>query len=299
MDWWVMPIRKNEWMGNRDIALMDAAEERGLLRLMMHAWGESDCDVPRDGDSMARLALMTPQQWKRGGERVTRAFDALRTGLLEDRAYKERIHQAQAAKGRAGGIRAAERRRAVVAQLPVQPAAGLQPSHQPGCSIPTPTTKPTTGLPTVSSSSTVQKEVSFQSVDDDDGKTPRTKAELAALIEHVYGAKPSRKTWERIEAELVSRGVPMEDYCAAIAPHVARNGLTNPEGFMLTFAREFRSRTQPTATTPAESPVLIGAQKYPCCGGTGKTAGGYCSCAVGETARGVDELQGESIGVDK
>lgn len=132
--------------------------------------------------------------------------------------------------------------------------------------------------------------------DDDDDKPPKTKAELTALVKRVYGQTPVRKTWDKVEAELAVRGVPMKEYCEQIAPHIARNGLTNPEGFLLTFARQFASRTQrPGMARAGDSiPQIPTEQRYACCNGSGKTDDGYCTCAVGGTLRELERRQAEA-----
>jgi len=64
----------DDWLGSTNIALMDAYEERGYLRLLLHAAKQPDCGLPNDPEFLAKLSKLGAR-WERGsGERLMRCF---------------------------------------------------------------------------------------------------------------------------------------------------------------------------------------------------------------------------------
>lgn len=64
----------DDWLGSTKIAAMTAEEERGYLRLLLHAAKSEDCGLPNDPAALAALALFTPAKWKKSSPRLLDAF---------------------------------------------------------------------------------------------------------------------------------------------------------------------------------------------------------------------------------
>ena len=69
------PFYASDWLGSTNIALMDAEQERGYLRLLCHAWNSGECALEDDDETLAKLSLMG-QRWFNGGSTlVKRCFN--------------------------------------------------------------------------------------------------------------------------------------------------------------------------------------------------------------------------------
>jgi len=83
----------DDWLSSTAIELMTAAEERGYLRLLMHAWKAEDCGLPNDHATLARLSKLG-RAWRGKSGAVVRAQFTERDGrLFNDRLSREREHQ--------------------------------------------------------------------------------------------------------------------------------------------------------------------------------------------------------------
>ncbi len=60
-----------DWLSSTRIALMSAEQERGYLRLLLHAWNDPTCSLPDDPDILARLSLMN-EGWFNGNAELVR-----------------------------------------------------------------------------------------------------------------------------------------------------------------------------------------------------------------------------------
>ena len=90
----------DDWLSSTAIDLMTAAEERGYLRLLMHAWKMEDCGLPDDARVLAQLSKLGAA-WKGKSGAVLRAQFEERGGrLFNDRLLRERIHQLEVRQGR-------------------------------------------------------------------------------------------------------------------------------------------------------------------------------------------------------
>jgi hypothetical protein len=54
----------NDWLSSKNIEMMDAAEERGYLRLLLREAQEHDCGLPDDDAVLAHLSLLGAQWFK-------------------------------------------------------------------------------------------------------------------------------------------------------------------------------------------------------------------------------------------
>jgi len=69
------PFYASDWLGSTNVALMDAEQERGYLRLLCHAWNSGECALEDDDETLAKLSLMG-QRWFNGGSTlVKRCFN--------------------------------------------------------------------------------------------------------------------------------------------------------------------------------------------------------------------------------
>lgn len=98
----------DDWLSSTDISLMSAEEERGFLRLLLHAWKQEDCGLPDDDDVLARLSLIGAG-WKKAAAKIRRCFDSrdgrlFNARLLKEWKYQRAYHarQAEAANARWG-----------------------------------------------------------------------------------------------------------------------------------------------------------------------------------------------------
>jgi len=85
----------NDWLSSTAISLMTAGEERGYLRLLLHAWKAEDCGLPDDDDVLAQLSKLG-RAWSKNGKSgaVLRAQFVARDGrLYNERLLREREHQ--------------------------------------------------------------------------------------------------------------------------------------------------------------------------------------------------------------
>lgn len=98
----------DDWLSSSRIVLMDADEERGYLRLLLHSWKQPDCGLPADPATLAALAKIPLGKWKRiHGQKILACFFE-RDGriynerLLRERQYQEDYHKNRASAGRKG-----------------------------------------------------------------------------------------------------------------------------------------------------------------------------------------------------
>jgi uncharacterized protein YdaU (DUF1376 family) len=113
----------DDWLSSTEIAQMTAGEERGYLRLLLHAWkpnpatGKPPCALPNDDRALASMARLTEEEWQRSGTVLRRQFRLIGGGhwLRNQRQWKEwqamvRQTALKREAGRKGGQRSAARR---------------------------------------------------------------------------------------------------------------------------------------------------------------------------------------------
>jgi hypothetical protein len=125
----------DDWLSSKKIAMMDAVEERGYLRLLLYAAKEPDCGLPDDDNQLAVISLLG-HQWNRvtkellkrthdpetrvfrtSGAKLRECFLARDGRLYNTRLMQEFIHQKEVreARARAGKIGVSARQRAKAA----------------------------------------------------------------------------------------------------------------------------------------------------------------------------------------
>ena len=112
----------------------------------------------------------------------------------------------------------------------------------------------------------------------DDERPKSEKAELIDLIRESTGQAPDRRLVREIIEGLELRGVRFREYLDDIRPRLGRLKLLPRPGFFLHHMTAWRD------ALPAEKPVkLANPTSSPCpkCSSVGKTADGYCDCAMG------------------
>lgn len=110
----------DDWLSSKRIMVMDAAEERGYLRLLLAEATEPDCGLP-DDDTFLSITSMLGRQWykptkdqakrigeKTSGQKIRECFDAregrlYNTRLLREWDHQNEVRQARAEAGRRGG----------------------------------------------------------------------------------------------------------------------------------------------------------------------------------------------------
>jgi uncharacterized protein YdaU (DUF1376 family) len=96
----------DDWLSSTAIELMTAAEERGYLRLLMHAWKSGDCGLPDDDKILAKLSKLN-RSWRGKSRAVIRAQFYERDGrlfnarLVKERQYQQGVKSARSKAGRA------------------------------------------------------------------------------------------------------------------------------------------------------------------------------------------------------
>ncbi len=97
----------DDWLSCTAIDLMTAAEERGYLRLLLHAWKTPDCGLPDDDRVLAHLFKLG-DAWHSGSGSVVRAEFFKKDGrlfnerLLRERDNQSRIRQSRSQAGKTG-----------------------------------------------------------------------------------------------------------------------------------------------------------------------------------------------------
>lgn len=87
------------WLSSTDVSMMSAVEERGYLRLLLHAWKQPDCGLPDDDEVLASLSLIGAG-WPKAAGKIRRCFE-VRDGriynrrLLEEWDYQRAYHEKQ------------------------------------------------------------------------------------------------------------------------------------------------------------------------------------------------------------
>lgn len=130
----------DDWLSSKRVALMDAHEERGYLRLLLAAATESDCGLP-DEDSWLAITSLLGSQWfrptkerskrvagKTSGQKVRECFELRDGRLYNARLLKEWNHQREVseAKRNAGILGGRPRKHMVLKQEPYGLANGKQ-----------------------------------------------------------------------------------------------------------------------------------------------------------------------------
>lgn len=109
----------DDWLSSKAIKMMDAHEERGLLRLLIHAWSEPDCGLPNEDSQLAVLSLLGKQWFKptkeaekrigamTSGEKLRREFfvhdgRVFNVRLLREREYQVAHSEKKTRAGKAG-----------------------------------------------------------------------------------------------------------------------------------------------------------------------------------------------------
>lgn len=81
------------WLSSGQIDAMTAEQERGYLRLLIHAWMQEDCGLPDDDKKLAVWSRMG-SKWRTAGEAVKACFFKADNGrLYNQRLLKEREYQ--------------------------------------------------------------------------------------------------------------------------------------------------------------------------------------------------------------
>lgn len=95
-----------DWLSSTAIDLMTGAEERGYLRLLLHAWKAPDCGLPNDDRVLARLSRLDGE-WHTGSGAVVRSEFFEKDGRLYNaRLLKERENQIAVRMARSGAGKA-------------------------------------------------------------------------------------------------------------------------------------------------------------------------------------------------
>jgi hypothetical protein len=110
----------DDWLSSKHIEMMDAAEERGYLRLLLRCAKEEDCGIPHDAAQLSIMSMLGPQWWKQtadksrrigemtSGDKLLRCFDSMDGRLYNSRLLKEfgnqkRIREERRIAGLKGG----------------------------------------------------------------------------------------------------------------------------------------------------------------------------------------------------
>jgi uncharacterized protein YdaU (DUF1376 family) len=96
-----MPLYVGDYLA--DTRHLSAAQHGGYLLLMMHYWAKGG--LPADDDQLAKIAAMTPAEWKRNRATIAAFFgEGWRQGRLEQEIHRiGAIRAKRAAAGSKGG----------------------------------------------------------------------------------------------------------------------------------------------------------------------------------------------------
>ena len=92
-----LPIEIDDWLSSPAIHAMDALEERGYLRLLLHAAKDRDCSLPTEDEALAGFSMLGRQWYKPSRDKSKRSNDLtsgqkLRACFIES---KGRLYDAQ------------------------------------------------------------------------------------------------------------------------------------------------------------------------------------------------------------
>ena len=108
----------DDWISSKRIEMMDAAEERGYLRLLMRAAKEPECCLPDDDVQLAIMSMLGSQWYKpttdksrrvgslTSGQKLRECFVVFDGKLRNERLYREYENQQKVreARSKAGGL---------------------------------------------------------------------------------------------------------------------------------------------------------------------------------------------------
>jgi uncharacterized protein YdaU (DUF1376 family) len=113
----------DDWLSSPRISLMDAHEERGYFRLILHEYLQPDCGLPDDDKVLAVWSKLGPQWWletrdkslrQKGvtsGAKLRACFELRNGRLFNERLYREWLHQQEVRQTRSeSGRRGAAKR---------------------------------------------------------------------------------------------------------------------------------------------------------------------------------------------
>ncbi len=89
----------DNWLSSQKIMLMDASEERGYFRLLLHAAKQEDAGLPDDDAILSSISLLGPQWFKPTADKSKRfgttSGQKIRTCFIESngRLYNERLSE--------------------------------------------------------------------------------------------------------------------------------------------------------------------------------------------------------------
>ncbi len=97
----------DDWLSSTTIEMMSAAEERGYLRLLLHAWKSDDCGLPDDDAALALLSKLGADWQPKSGALLRSQFVARDGRLFNERLLTERAYQLGVRKSRSDAARKA------------------------------------------------------------------------------------------------------------------------------------------------------------------------------------------------
>lgn len=110
----------DDWISSAHVEMMDAAEERGYLRLLLRCAKEEDCGIPHDAAQLSIMSMLGAQWWKKtadksrrigemtSGDKLLKCFESRGGRLYNLRLLKEfenqkRIREERRIAGLKGG----------------------------------------------------------------------------------------------------------------------------------------------------------------------------------------------------
>ena len=147
------PFYASDWLGSTRIALMDAIQERGLLRLLCHTWNSPDCALPDDADVLARLSLLG-DLWPTKGAIVRDCFEPhpnklghITSPRLMDLRREREEWRIKSQRGGKNSADARQRSKGGSTTVPTTVPTKRQPPPQPNGNTPSPSPSPSPSSP--------------------------------------------------------------------------------------------------------------------------------------------------------
>jgi uncharacterized protein YdaU (DUF1376 family) len=96
----------DDWLSSSRIDIMTGDEERGYLRLLLHAWKQPDCGLPNDDDLLAGWSKLG-KKWRKSSARIRACFFENNGRLYNERLLAEwnnqrEFHEKRGAVAKAG-----------------------------------------------------------------------------------------------------------------------------------------------------------------------------------------------------
>ena len=84
-----MPLYIDRFLGSSDVQMMEPAEFKGYVCLLLAQWQTDDCSLPSDHEELARISRIGTRLWRKHSDRILRKFVIANGRLRNEVCYEE------------------------------------------------------------------------------------------------------------------------------------------------------------------------------------------------------------------